>query len=200
VNLYPAPNAGVNQFFFTPNRLQRDDAFNIRSDKVIVENKNNLFVRVSRGYNFTDLPGAMPAPSNAGFPIGAYAGGDTAQFADAADFQLTTWGGAVSDTHIFRSNLLLDTRIGFSRFDLFAVPKDMNINSAQALGISGVNEAVPPFSGGLPRSVQPVSLSWAPTRRFPRSPRTPIIRSMRISPISGAGTRLKPAGKLSAVT
>ena len=74
VNLYPDPNAGVNQFFFSPNRVQRDDGFNIRSDKNIVPNRNNLFVRVSRGYNFTDLPGAMPSPANAGFPIGAYAG------------------------------------------------------------------------------------------------------------------------------
>jgi hypothetical protein len=158
-NLYPDPNAGANQFFFSPNRLQRDDAFNIRSDKVIVPNKNNLFARVSRGYNFTDLPGAMPAPASAGFPIGAYAGGDTAQLADAADFRLTTWGGVVSDTHVFRSNLLLDMRIGFSRFDLFAVPKDMNINSAQALGIAGVNEAVPPFSGGL-LAIRPTGFAY----------------------------------------
>jgi hypothetical protein len=159
VNLYPTPNAGANQFFFSPNRVQRDDAFNVRSDKVIVDNKNNLFVRISRGYNFTDLPGSMPAPENAGFPIGAYAGGDSAQLADAADFRLTTWGGVVSDTHIIRPNLLLDTRIGFSRFDLFAVPKDMSINSAQALGISGVNEAVPPFSGGLP-AIRPTGFAF----------------------------------------
>jgi hypothetical protein len=86
-------------------------------------------------------------------------GGDTAQLADAADFRLTTWGAVVSDTHIFRSNLLLDTRIGFSRFDLYAVPKDMNINSAQALGISGVNEAVPPFSGGLP-AIRPTGFAF----------------------------------------
>ena len=159
VNLYPEPNAGVNQFFYSPNRIQRDDAFNIRSDKVVAENKNNLFVRVSRGHNFTDLPGAMPAPANTPFPIGAYAGGDTAQLADAADFRLTTWGAVVSDTHVFRSNLLLDARIGFSRFDLFAVPKDMEINSAQALGISGVNEAVPPFSGGLP-AIRPTGFAF----------------------------------------
>ena len=150
VNLYPDPNAGATQFFFSPNRVQNDDAFNIRSDKVIAANKNNLFVRVSRGSDFTDLPGAMPAPPNPGFTMGAYAGGDTAQLADAATFNLITWGGVISDTHIFKPNLLLDTRIGFSRFDLHALPKDMNINSAQALGIPGINEALPPFSGGLP--------------------------------------------------
>jgi len=150
VNLYPEPNAGSNLFFYAPNRNQRDDAFNIRSDKVVAANKNNLFVRVSRGYDFTDLPGSMPAPADAGFPIGAYAGGDSSQLADTADFKLITWGAVVSDTHVFRPNLLNDFRIGFSRFDLNALPKDMNINSAAALGIPGVNEALPPFSGGLP--------------------------------------------------
>ncbi|MFN7939472.1 MAG: TonB-dependent receptor [Bryobacteraceae bacterium] len=158
-NLYPDPNVGTGQFFYSPNRLQNDDAFNIRSDKVIKTNKNNLFTRVSRGYSFVDLPGAMPRPANPGFTMGDYAGGDTAQLADAADFKLTTWGGVLSDTHIFRPNLLLDTRIGFSRFDLFAVPKDMNINSALELGIPGVNEAVPPFSGGLP-AIRPTGFAF----------------------------------------
>lgn len=158
-NLYPDPNSGANQYFFSPNRIQRDDAFNIRSDKVLVANKNNLFVRVSRGYDFTDLPGALPKPANPGFTMGDFAGGDTAQLADAADFKLTTWGGVVSDTHVFRPNLLLDTRIGFSRFDLFAVPKDMNINSARELGIPGVNEALPPYSGGLP-AIRPTGFAF----------------------------------------
>lgn len=148
-NLYPDPNVGSNQYFFSPNRIQNDDSFNIRSDKVI-SSKNNLFVRVSRGRNFTDLPGAIPAPANAGFPIGAYAGGDTAQLADAANFNLVTWGGVISDTHVFKPNLVSEFKIGFSRFDLNASPKDMNINSATALGIPGVNDALPPFSGGLP--------------------------------------------------
>jgi len=159
VNLYPDPNSGANQFFFSPNRIQRDDAFNIRSDKVLAANKNNVFVRVSRGHNFTDLPGAMPRPANPGFTMGQFAGGDTAQLADAADFRLTTWGGVVSDTHVFSPNLLLDARAGFSRFDLFAVPKDMNIPSAQELGIPGVSEAVPPFSGGLP-AIRPTGFAF----------------------------------------
>lgn len=147
-NLYPDPNAGAT-YFYSPNRLQNDDAFNVRSDLVIRPNRNNLFVRVSRGLNVTDLPGSLPAPANAGFPLGPYAGGDTAQFADSADFRLVTWGAVISDTHIFRPNLLNDFRVGFSRFDLNATPKDMYVNSTSALGIPGVNEALPPFSGGL---------------------------------------------------
>lgn len=158
-NLYPDPNSGVNQFFFSPNRIQRDDTFNIRTDKVLLENKNNIFARVSRGFNFADLPGALPRPANPGFAMGDFAGGDTAQLADAADFNLTTWGGVISDTHIFRPNLLLDTRVGFSRFDLFAVPKDMNIPSARELGIPGVSEALPPFSGGLP-AIRPAGFAF----------------------------------------
>lgn len=156
--LYPDPNVGANQFFFSPNRVQRDDAWNVRSDRVINE-KNNLFVRVSRGKNFTDLPGAMPAPSNPGFTMGRFAGGDTAQLADAADFNLTTWGAVLADTHVFRPNLINEFKMGFSRFDLFAVPKDMGINSAQAVGIPGVNESVPPFSGGLP-AIRPAGFAF----------------------------------------
>ncbi len=158
-NLYPDPNSGANQYFFSPNRIQRDDAFNLRSDKVLVANKNNLFARMSRGFNFADLPGSMPAPANPGFTMGSFAGGDTGQLADAADFNLTTWGGVISDTHVFRPNLLMDARIGFSRFDLFAVPKDMNIPSARELGIPGVSEALPPFSGGLP-AIRPAGFAF----------------------------------------
>jgi hypothetical protein len=157
-NLYPDANASSN-FFFSPNRVQNDDAFNIRSDYVVSPNKNNLFVRMSRGYDVTNLPGALPAPANAGFPIGPYAGGDTAQLADAADFRLTTWGAVISDTHIFKANLLNDFRVGFSRFDLNAAPKDLNINSAIALGIPGVNEALPPYSGGLP-AIRPTGYAF----------------------------------------
>lgn len=158
-NLYPDPNSGVNQYFFSPNRIQRDDAFNVRSDKVLIANKNYLFARASRGYNFTDLPGALPRPANPGFTMGNFAGGDAGQLADAADFKLTTWGGVISDTHVFRPNLLLDMRAGFSRFDLFAVPKDMNIDSAKELGIPGVNEALPPYSGGLP-GIRPTGFAF----------------------------------------
>ena len=157
-NLYPDPNVGANQFFFSPNRIQHDDGFNIRTDKAI-SSKNNMFIRVSRGKNYTDLPGALPAPANAGFAIGPYAGGDTAQFADAADFNLTTWGAVLSDTHVFKPNLVSEFKMGFSRFDLFAVPKDMNINSAKELGIPGVNEALPPFSGGLP-AIRPTGFAF----------------------------------------
>ncbi len=156
--LYPDPNVGLNQFFFSPNRIQRDDAWNVRSDRVL-SSSNNLFVRVSRGHNFTDLPGSMPAPANPGFTMGRFAGGDTAQLADAADFQLTTWGAAIADTHVFRPNLVNEFRLGFSRFDLFAVPKDMSIPSARELGIPGVSEAVPPFSGGLP-AIRPVGFAF----------------------------------------
>ena len=157
-NLYPDPNVGANQFFFSPNRVQHDDGFNIRSDKAISAN-NNLFIRVSRGKNYTDLPGSLPAPANAGFAIGPYAGGDTAQFADAANFNLTTWGAVLSDTHVFKPNLVAEFKMGFSRFDLFAVPKDMNINSAQELGIPGINEALRPFSGGLP-AIRPTGFAF----------------------------------------
>jgi outer membrane receptor protein involved in Fe transport len=91
--------------------------------------------------------------------MGAFAGGDTAQLADAADFNLTTWGAAIADTHVFRPNLVNEFKIGFSRFDLFAVPKDMQISSARELGIPGVSESVPPFSGGLP-AIRPTGFAF----------------------------------------
>src|SRR5262249_12393802 len=63
INLYPDPNVAgtaVNNYFFSPSKYQTDDAFNIRSDKIITL-KNNMFVRVSRGRDVTSLPGALPA-------------------------------------------------------------------------------------------------------------------------------------------
>ncbi len=151
VNLYPDPNvagAAVNNYFFSPSKYQHDDAFNVRSDK-IVSSKNNMFVRVSRGHNVTSLPGALPAPTNTSVQFGPYAGADNTQSADSADFDLVTWGGVISDTHVFTPRLVNEFRIGFSRFDLHAVPKNLQYNTAQQLGIPGINEAVPPYSNGL---------------------------------------------------
>src|SRR5262249_42587545 len=51
INLYPDPNVAgtaVNNYFFSPSKYQTDDAFNIRSDKMVTS-KNTLFTRVSRG-------------------------------------------------------------------------------------------------------------------------------------------------------
>jgi hypothetical protein len=149
-NLYPDPNVAgtlVNNYFFSPSKYQTDDAFNIRSDKIITA-KNTLFTRVSRGRDVTSLPGSLPAPAN-GPNVGPYAGADNTQFADSADFNLITWGGVLSDTHVFRPNLVNEFRIGFSRFDLHALPKNMFINAAVAIGIPGINDALPPYSGGL---------------------------------------------------
>jgi hypothetical protein len=103
---------------------------------------------VSRGRDITSLPGALPAPGN-GVNVGPYAGADNTQSADSADFNLVTWGGVLSDTHVFRPNLVNEFRIGFSRFDLHALPKNMYINAAAAIGITGINDALPPYSGGL---------------------------------------------------
>jgi len=150
VNLYPDPNVAgtaVNNYFFSPSKYQTDDAFNVRSDKIITE-KNTMFTRVSRGRDITSLPGALPAPAN-GPNVGPYAGADNGQSADSADFNLVTWGGVLSDTHVFRPNLVNEFRIGFSRFDLHALPKNMFINAAAAIGIPGINDALPPYSGGL---------------------------------------------------
>jgi hypothetical protein len=151
VNLYPDPNVAgtlVNNYFFSPSKYQNDDAFNIRSDKIVAQN-NNLFVRVSRGRDVTSLPGTLPAPPNSSIQYGPYVGADNTQSADSADFNLVTWGGVISDTHVFRPNLANEFRIGFSRFDLHAVPKNLQYNSAAAIGITGINDAVPPYSGGL---------------------------------------------------
>ena len=150
-SLYPDPNvagAAVNNFFFSPSKYQTDDAFNIRSDKIVTA-KNNMFVRVSRGRDITSLPGALPTPANSPIPLGPYAGADNTQSADSADFNLVTWGGVLSDTHVFRPNLVNEFRMGFSRFDLHALPKNLYINSAAAAGIPGINDAIPPYSGGL---------------------------------------------------
>lgn len=151
VNFYPDPNvagAAVNNFFFSPSKYQHDDAFNVRSDK-IWSDKNNMFVRVSRGHNVTSLPGALPAPTNTKIQLGPYAGADNTQSADSADFDLVTWGGVLSDTHVITPRLVNEFRMGFSRFDLHAVPKNLAYNSAQQLGIPGINEAVPPYSNGM---------------------------------------------------
>ena len=102
----------VNNYFFSPSKYQNDDAFNIRSDKIITE-KNNLFVRVSRGKDVTSLPGSLPAPANSPIKLGPYAGADNTQSADSADFNLVTWGAVLSDTHVFHHGLVMSSALAF---------------------------------------------------------------------------------------
>src|SRR5580693_5669784 len=97
----------------------------------------------------TSLPGSLPASTVACVNVGPYAGADNTQSADSADFNLVSWGGVLSDTHVIRPKLVNEFRIGFSRFDLHALPKNMYINAAAAIGITGINDALPPYSGGL---------------------------------------------------
>jgi hypothetical protein len=152
IALYPDPNlpGAADNYRFTPELVQNDDRFSVRSDKIL-SSRSTLFARFSYERDDTQSPGALPAPAGLPFSVGPYVASDSSQHADDANTNLNAWAGAVSHTFVARPDLINDFRAALARFDLDAQPDDSVFN-ASALGIPGLG------AGGLP-AVSPVGFA-----------------------------------------
>jgi outer membrane receptor protein involved in Fe transport len=132
VNLYPAPQTAglVNNFTTSPNKMDREDKFDGRVDHQFGA-RDSLFGR----YSFNDAnvytPGALPAVGdiqavgvNGGFPGSALI---RAQQAGA------------SYVHTFSPTLILEQRLGYSRFANHVLPPNYGHNVMVELGVPGIN-------------------------------------------------------------
>lgn len=143
--LYPAPNlAGMaNNFESSPAKTQYSTTFDLRLDHHINDN-NSLFVRY--GYNpvSTFIPGRLPAVSIFGKTV--QPGGSVGDHAGPS--KTTGQGLQLNYVHVFRPNLLLELKAGYTRINIQTFPLNYGTNLASQFGI--VNGNLGADSSALP--------------------------------------------------
>ena len=148
-SIYPLPNApgNFNNYTSAANRVVDDNGFNIRVDHNFSA-KDTFFARYSFQNYKLDAPQGqaqccLPTPPEAKqkFDLGPYVAG-------IQNRRLRTQGLALSETHIFRPNLINEFRTGFARTTPTTFQSDYGHMAAESLGIRGIN--VTRFATGLP--------------------------------------------------
>ena len=132
INLYPAPRLPglVNNFTISPNKQDREDKFDGRLDHQFGP-RSSLFGR----YSFNDAnvytPGALPAVGdiqavgvNGGFPGPALVRAQNA---------------GLNHLYTFSPTLILEQRLGYSRFANHVLPPNYGHNVMTQLGVPGIN-------------------------------------------------------------
>jgi outer membrane receptor protein involved in Fe transport len=141
VNLYPVPTSGglANNFTLSPNKLQIDNAFDVRVDHKISD-EDTMFVRYSYNNVYTFIPGAFPVAPNGINPVGNQNFSGTAKE--------TAHGAQINYAHIFGPRTVMELKGGYSRLGIFSLPTDYGTTFAQQVGLNGIN--VDADSTGLP--------------------------------------------------
>jgi hypothetical protein len=147
--IYPLPNTSgnFNNYVSSANREVTDDAFTARVDHKVTE-KNSIFVRYAFSNYWLNAPQGqaqccLPTPAEAAkkFDLGPWVAG-------IQNTHLVTQGLSISDSHIFRQNLINEFRTGFARTTPRTVQSDFGHNAATSLGIQGIN--ISEFTTGIP--------------------------------------------------
>jgi hypothetical protein len=131
-NLNPPPQTSgvVNNFTLSPNKKDQEEKFDVRVDHLFGV-RDSLFGRYS--FNDADVytPGALPAAGdiqavgvNGGFPGSALVRAQNA---------------GLNYVHTFSPTLILEQRLGYSRFANHVLPPNYGHNVMTELGIPGIN-------------------------------------------------------------
>ncbi len=135
--LYPVPNRPglVSNFIFNPVRRQDTDQFDVRIDHRLTEH-DDFFARYSFNNTDTINPPSLPG----------LAGGE--QFLFHGPSRLRPQSLVVTETHVFRSDLINQFRFGYNRINLRVLPFFFGRKLAEEFGISGINNDQ--FSSSMP--------------------------------------------------
>ena len=150
VSLYPLPNAAglTSNYVSAVARTVDDNGFNTRVDHRITD-KDSAFVRYFfEHYNLIAPQGqsacCLPSPPDliSKFDLGPYVAG-------TQNTKLWTSGLAVNETHVFGPTLVNEFLLGYMRFDPITFQSDYGHDTANKLGVMGINFA-PPATTGIP--------------------------------------------------
>jgi hypothetical protein len=147
VALLPEPTLPGNNrnFIFNPGIKQRTDQFDARIDQNLGE-ADRFFVKYSFDDTNLETPGALPVGNAGNVPIGQYLASNAG--ANGTTTPLRNQSGVVNYVKVFSPTLLNETRVGVVRWNQNINPINNEFNTADAVGIPGVN--VNDKSGGLP--------------------------------------------------
>jgi hypothetical protein len=139
--LYPAPTSSgtSNNFTYSPNRTQNSDTFDARVDRSFSD-RNRFFARYSFNNVSTYTPDALPVVN------GISPGGSAASFPGNGHDK--TQQLALSDTHLFSSNTILELLAGYTRINLTSLPVNYGKNLGIQFGI--INSNIDAFTADLP--------------------------------------------------
>jgi len=139
MNLYPVPTIGgiFNNYYSNSVSKDDNDQYGIRVDHNFSE-KDTMFVRYLRSDRINDFPGPFPGIADG-----------QANRPGSGTTKSQNW--ALSETHIFSSNLVNEARIGYSRLhDVRLQVNGNNLNDVPGqFGIQGIPQVSE--NGGLPR-------------------------------------------------
>ena len=148
-SIYPLPNGSGNfdNYTSTTDRAIRDYAFTVRVDHR-QNDRDSFFFRYSYDKFQLDAPQgqaacclATPSEAAAKFDLGPYVAG-------IQNTRLTAMGGAFNWTHIFGPSVVNELRLGFAKTNPETRQSDFGHQSAESLGIQGIN--VTEYTTGLP--------------------------------------------------
>ena len=133
---WPAPNADIagNNFLSDPRRRESRNNFDVRIDHKISD-KDNAFGR----FSYEDQPSFIPPPFNTLLDGGGF-------FDGIEDNSYRSV--ALSETHLFKSSLVNEFRVGYNRINSHRFQLNFDKNLAAQLGFPGV--PFTPINGGLP--------------------------------------------------
>ena len=143
--LLPAPTSAgaTNNYVFNPALTQRTDQFDVRLDQNLGA-ADRLFFRYGYDNSNQVVPGVIPAPANAGVPIGPYLSTAT----NGTITPLLTQSGTLGYTKTINPTTVLQAHFAVVRWNADITPLGAGFNTAAALGIPGIN--ISNLSGGLP--------------------------------------------------
>ncbi len=142
----PTSSAANRNFAFNPSQTQQTDQFDVRLDQN-VGTSDRFFFKYS--FDNTNLlsPGLLPVAANSGISnVGEYLSADGNQ--PATTTPLRNQSGTFNYVKVFTPTLINELRLGVVRWNQNIEPLGNRFNTADAVGIPGVN--INDKSGGLP--------------------------------------------------
>jgi Carboxypeptidase regulatory-like domain len=189
--LLPAPtsSAATRNFVFNPTIQQRTDQFDIRLDQNLGKS-DRFFFKYS--YDNTNLiqPGNLPSPANAGVPISPFLSADGTN--SAITVPLKNWSVTLNYTKVLSTSVVNEARMGVVRWNQYILPLGNEFNTADAIGIKGIN--INDKSGGLPSMSITGFQGLGDNSTYPENSQTASIQFEDILSVSRGSHTMKFGG------
>lgn len=147
IGLLPPPttSSATRNFAFNPNISQRTDQYDLRVDQN-VGSADRFFAKYSFDDTSLITPGLLPVAANPGVPIGEFLSSDGVRH--GTNTTLRNQSLTLNYVKVFTPSLINEVRAGVVRWNQNINPLNNQYNTAQAVGIPGIN--INDKSGGLP--------------------------------------------------
>ncbi len=138
-NLYPLPNkpGAVNNYVSNPKRIQYATTLDLKIDHHF-NDSNTMSATYDYNPVSTELPGSFPVVKLNGLSVNPspdFINGG----ASIGTQNATSQGSQLSYVHIFRPELLLELKAGFTRINIASLPLNYGTNVSEQLGFVNAN-------------------------------------------------------------